>query len=248
MIIPLSYFIIGIVWNHKKTRLFVQQGVQSISRNTNVIYHRTFVRGIHRSPLDSLQWRHNGPDSVSNHQPHHCLLNRFFGRRSKKTSQLCVTGLCAGNSPGTGEFPAQKAGNAENVSIWWRHHVFSQRAMYTDSVSMLWRHHAPNVALIIISSLLFNAVWSYAYQQNNICKQKTTLLCYQWFMANSLKKKMDVSCNSGLCGSDYHRSIHQYNCDLINWFSAVNAVCAFEALLNRNRSMKIDSLWPNDVI
>ena len=28
-----------------------------------------------------------------------------------------------GNSPGTGEFPAQMASNAENVSIWWRHHV-----------------------------------------------------------------------------------------------------------------------------
>ena len=24
--------------------------------------------------------------------------------------------------PGTGEFPAQMASNAENVSIWWRHH------------------------------------------------------------------------------------------------------------------------------
>ena len=51
-----------------------------------------------------------------------CLLNRLFGRRSKKTSKLCVTGLCVGNSPGTGEFPAQMASNAENVSIWWRHH------------------------------------------------------------------------------------------------------------------------------
>ena len=40
----------------------------------------------------------------------------------KKTSKLRVTGLCAGNSPGTGEFPAQMASNAENVSIWWRHH------------------------------------------------------------------------------------------------------------------------------
>ena len=28
----------------------------------------------------------------------------------------------AGNSPVTGEFPAQMASNAENVSIWWRHH------------------------------------------------------------------------------------------------------------------------------
>ena len=44
----------------------------------------------------TLLWRHNGCDSVSNHQPHHCLLNRLFRRRSKKTSKLRVTGLCAG--------------------------------------------------------------------------------------------------------------------------------------------------------
>ena len=70
----------------------------------------------------TLRWRHNGCDSVSNHQPHHCLLNRLFRCRSKKTSKLRATGLCAGNSPGTGEFPAQMASSAENVSIWWRHH------------------------------------------------------------------------------------------------------------------------------
>ena len=70
----------------------------------------------------SLLWRHNGRDSVSNHQPHDCLLNRLFRRSSKKTSKIRVTGLCAGNSPGTGEFPAQKASNAENIFIWWRHH------------------------------------------------------------------------------------------------------------------------------
>ena len=69
-----------------------------------------------------LRWRHNGCDGVSNHQPHDCSLNRLFGHRSKKTSKLRLTGLCAGNSPGTGEFPAQMASNVENVSIWWRHH------------------------------------------------------------------------------------------------------------------------------
>ena len=47
----------------------------------------------------SLQWRHNDQDGVSNHQPHGCLLNRLFRRRSKKTSKLRVTGLCEGNSP-----------------------------------------------------------------------------------------------------------------------------------------------------
>ena len=70
----------------------------------------------------TLRWRRNGHGDVSNHQPHHCLLNRLFGCRSKKTSKLRVTGLCVGNSPGAGEFPAQMTNNAENVSIWWRHH------------------------------------------------------------------------------------------------------------------------------
>ena len=69
-----------------------------------------------------LRWRHNGHDSVSNHQPHGCLLNRLFRGRSKKTSKLRVTGLCAGNSPGTGEFPAQMVSNVENASIWLRQH------------------------------------------------------------------------------------------------------------------------------
>ena len=70
-----------------------------------------------------LQWRHNEHDGVSNNQPHDCLLNRLFRHRSQKTPKLRVTGLCVGNSPVTGEFPAQKASNAENVSIWWRHHA-----------------------------------------------------------------------------------------------------------------------------
>ena len=51
----------------------------------------------------------------------------------KKTSKLRVTGLCAGNSPGTGEFPAQMASYAENVSIWWRHHERS--CVYTGSAA-----------------------------------------------------------------------------------------------------------------
>ena len=49
-------------------------------------------------PGITLQWRHNGRGGVSNHQPRHCLFNRLFRGRSKKTSKLCVTGLCAGNS------------------------------------------------------------------------------------------------------------------------------------------------------
>ena len=69
--------------------------------------------------LRPLQWRHNECDGVSNHRRLDCLLNRLFRRKSKKTSKLHKTGLCTGNSPMTGEFPAQTASNAKNASIWW---------------------------------------------------------------------------------------------------------------------------------
>ena len=36
----------------------------------------------------------------------------------RKTSKLCVTGLCVGNSPVTGEFPTQRASNAEKMFIF----------------------------------------------------------------------------------------------------------------------------------
>ena len=61
----------------------------------------------------------------------------------KKTSKLRVTGLRAGNSPGTGEFPAQMASYAENVSIWWRHHDLSYQ----------------NGPLLVVSFLLHSTVW-----------------------------------------------------------------------------------------
>ena len=73
-------------------------------------------------PYWALRWRHNERYGVSNHQRLDCSLDRLLRRRSKKTSNLRVTGLCEGNSPVTGEFPAQMVSNVEYVSIWWRHH------------------------------------------------------------------------------------------------------------------------------
>ena len=49
----------------------------------------------------------------------------FIQAKIKETSKLRVTGLCEGNSPVPGEFTAQRVSNAENISIWWRHHGHS---------------------------------------------------------------------------------------------------------------------------
>ena len=73
------------------------------SNINNIMVHPHFIFYFEESNMkknntsNALQWRHNGRNSVSNHQPHDCLLNR----RSKTTSKLRVTGLCMGNSPGT---------------------------------------------------------------------------------------------------------------------------------------------------
>ena len=75
---------------------------------------RTWKSFIYEKPS---QWRHNERNGVSNHRHLHCLLNCWFRRRSKKMSKLCVTGLCAGNSTVTGEFPAQRVSNAENKNV-----------------------------------------------------------------------------------------------------------------------------------
>ena len=52
----------------------------------------------------TLQWCHNGRDSVSNHQPHFCLP---WWRHQMETFSVLLA-ICAGNSPVTGEFPAQR--------------------------------------------------------------------------------------------------------------------------------------------
>ena len=50
------------------------------------------------------------------------VYSSVYSGADQRHQQLRVTGLCAGNSPVTSEFPAQMASNAENVSIAWRHH------------------------------------------------------------------------------------------------------------------------------
>ena len=143
---PMFYCSLLLVWiqlRHKFYQYIIQSFrsfFQNIGHQTSSItrrlncwpylksYFSTLANVIHRHHYVTsclcmaLRWRHNGRDSVSNHQPHDCLLNRLFRRRSKTISKRRVTGLCAGNSPGTGEFPAQMASNVEIVSVWWRHH------------------------------------------------------------------------------------------------------------------------------
>ena len=75
-------------------------GVFTSQRTTNVTRKMLHVIATD-DDLPSLQWRHNGHDGVSIHQPHDCLLSRLFRRRSKKTAKLRVTGPCPHKWPVT---------------------------------------------------------------------------------------------------------------------------------------------------
>ena len=65
-----------------------------------------------------MRWRIKSPAPRLFIQP-------FIQAQIKENIKLRITGLCEGNSPVTGEFPAQMASNAENGSIWWRHHIIT---------------------------------------------------------------------------------------------------------------------------
>ena len=152
----------------------------------------------------SLQWRHNGNDSVSNHRPYDCLLNRLFRRRSKKTSKLRVTGLCAGNSPETGEFPAQMASYAENASIWWRHHVMlcfeeTLRCIYTiGKIWNIWKAQREHSYLTcwFARNGFAPATNKYCdFNVNFMCRvmvEKCNLQCPKWRIHNRMYRNVTV--------------------------------------------------------
>ena len=94
---PLWYRYIDVIWaswclKSAATLLFFRLMVHIYNKEQLKSPHP--IGWIHLTKDKKIQWRHNGRDSVSNHQLHDCLLNRLFRRRSKKASKLPVTGLC----------------------------------------------------------------------------------------------------------------------------------------------------------
>ena len=130
------------------------------------------------------QWCLKSPASRLFTQP-------LFRRRSKKTSKLRVTGLCAGNSPVAGEFPAQMASNAENVSIWWRHHVHSCTSLLLAFINLGIHTHVLTSFTIspCSSSMSHNALF---ITELCTCVQiSITKLCIVRYMPNAFRDLWD---------------------------------------------------------
>ena len=127
------------------------------------------------------------------------------------TFKLRVTGLCAGNSPLTGEFPAQSTGNAKNVFIWWRHHdiqitlinrkpPFSRRTYmrYLTKMSQTNCHYSPNpnvahfplrnVRFSLSTMKWYSTAWWSTFRWNVTSSRQTASLAGGIFRANSLSQ------------------------------------------------------------
>ena len=110
--IYLNYLVHFFIWAKLQQILFVQVDLPRCSPETRSPHYNDVIMTMIASQITSLAVVYS---SV------------YSGTDFKKKSKLPVTGLCAGNLPGTGDFPAQMACNAENVSIWLRHHDISWR-------------------------------------------------------------------------------------------------------------------------
>ena len=84
-------------------------------------------------------------------------------KHQSPVSLAFVRGIHRG--PGTGEFSAQMASNAENVSFWWRHHGMIK----CDVIFSYWNDECPRVTVGLINSYrLLKDICKYQYFLNTI--------------------------------------------------------------------------------
>ena len=105
---------------------------------------------------NTLQWRHNGRDGVSDHQPHECHTQPFIQVQIKENIKAQRLWPSCREFPGDRwiEFPTQRASNADNVSIWWRHHEMAMKGSNSRTItntnvkkwSLRLRHHDYNIS------------------------------------------------------------------------------------------------------
>ena len=125
----------------------------------------------------TLQWRHIMSMMTSQIISLAIVYSTVYsGANQRKSPKLRVTGLCAGNSPVTGEFPAQRASNAKNASIWWRHHDKNEASAYVQ----------PRIPQLTSSDVYMSAPWSLIFR----CPSGTTTRVLE------RKVSLDVSINS----------------------------------------------------
>ena len=138
----------------------------------------------------------------------------FVQAHIKETSKLRVTGLCERNSPVTGEFLTQRASNAENVSIWWRHH-YSLNLSHASILDykLYSTKYAPRQTSI---GDLLDANSKYSVKCLNSQYREFTQLNVKWNIWSENRLDLSELLFSFQCVSWYF-GIHQWKGKIVAW-------------------------------
>ena len=122
----------------------------------------------------TLRWRHNDLAGVSNHQPHGCLLNRLFRRRSNKTSKLRVTGLCGGIH--RDRWIPRTKGQLRGKCF----HLMTSSWVTNSSVDCISESVEGRIALLAVVEMWFNIARYYISDTNSTAKHIPDFQLMQW--------------------------------------------------------------------
>ena len=172
----------------------------------------------------SLRWRHNGRDSVSNHQPHDCLLNRLFSADQRKhqssASLAFVRGIHRGpvNSPHKWPvtrkmFPFDNAIMIHDcvwtAGIWWFQYLeYKDYLLFNSMQGYIYMHQlpipilSPITILAPIMTLRLYGVRPISEQTAVNCEPNTINCVKKWIQKYRLR-------NGGHIGSVALRSCHR---------------------------------------
>ena len=123
-----------------------------------------------------LQWRHNGHDGVSNHQPHDCLLSRLFRRRSKKKTKLRVTGLYV-------MFPFDDVIMSHYYSFWRVHRLPLD---FSHGKLVIWNI---DVSFVVSMKKLLNEQSTCRKFEMPLCSFKVTVISFVPFILRRRKMR-----------------------------------------------------------
>ena len=108
-------------WNYIYIYIYI---LRCSSENQH--WFRALVAIAHQYPL---LWRQNGYGSVSNHQPHDCLLNRYADADHRRHQSSASLAFVRGIHRWPVNSPHKWPVTLIFFSIWWRHHVKSEPAL-----------------------------------------------------------------------------------------------------------------------
>ena len=113
--------------------------------------------------------------------------------------------LC-GEFTGAGEFPAQMASNAENVSIWWCHHVYDNKASYISCAMQPYITYQSGI-LLIHSYFHICVVLHYSdVIMSAMASQITSILIVYWNICSGADQRKHQSSASLAFVRRIHRS------------------------------------------